>query len=45
MLHNLVQAKIRAAEVQLKSASAQPDYGITVLKVLSEVLGHDVLYS
>lgn len=28
-------AKIRAAEVQLKSASAQPDYGITVLKLIA----------
>ena len=27
------QAKIRAAEGQLKSAAAQPEYGITVLKV------------
>jgi len=27
------QAKIRAAEGQLKNAAAQPEYGITVLKV------------
>ncbi len=29
------QAKIRAAEGQLKNAAAQPVYGITVLKVLT----------